>query len=127
MDITYLLFSFEGRIRRLHYWLTSIGAGVVLGVVAMVLFSMSGIFSGHPNPIVMLPLIAIYVIEFWIGIALGVKRCHDRDKSGWFLLISFIPLIGAVWLLIELGFLDGTPGANRFGASPKGVGAPALA
>ena len=121
MDITFLLFNFQGRVRRLHYWLAAIGAGVVLGTVAMVILSFSGIASGHPNPIVMLPLFAIYALDIWIGIALGVKRCHDRDKSGWFLLVGLIPIIGGLWLLIDLGFLDGTPGPNRFGASPKGL------
>jgi uncharacterized membrane protein YhaH (DUF805 family) len=121
VDITFLLFNFQGRVRRLHYWLAAIGAGVVLGTVAMVILSFSGIASGHPNPIVMLPLFAIYALDIWIGIALGVKRCHDRDKSGWFLLVGLIPIIGGLWLLIDLGFLDGTPGPNRFGASPKGL------
>jgi len=121
VDISFLLFNFQGRVRRLHYWLAAIGAGVVLGTVAMVILSFSGIASGHPNPIVMLPLFAIYALDIWIGIALGVKRCHDRDKSGWFLLVGLIPIIGGLWLLIDLGFLDGTPGPNRFGASPKGL------
>jgi uncharacterized membrane protein YhaH (DUF805 family) len=122
MDIPYLLFSFQGRIRRLHYWLTAICAGVVLGVIASVLVSFSGVMVGRPNPIALALLAAIYVVDIWIGLALGVKRCHDRDKSGWFLLIGLIPLIGQVWLLIDLGFLDGTPGPNRFGPSPKGLG-----
>ena len=127
MDITYLLFSFQGRIRRLHYWLTAIGAAVVVGIIGSVLLGMSGLATGHMNPIIALPLIVIYVIDIWIGLALGVKRCHDRDKSGWFLLIGLIPIIGPIWLLVELGFLDGTPGPNKFGASPKGIGGPALA
>jgi uncharacterized membrane protein YhaH (DUF805 family) len=46
---------------------------------------------------------------------LAIKRFHDRDKSGWFVLISFIPVIGPIWLLIELGFLRGSAGDNRFG------------
>jgi uncharacterized membrane protein YhaH (DUF805 family) len=44
-----------------------------------------------------------------------IKRFHDRDKTGWWVLIGLIPLIGPLWLLIELGFLKGTDGANRFG------------
>jgi uncharacterized membrane protein YhaH (DUF805 family) len=127
VDITYLLFSFQGRVRRLHYWLTAIGAGVAVVIIGGILVGMSGLASGHPNPIVMLPLIAIYAAYIWIGLALGVKRCHDRDKSGWFLLIGLIPFIGGVWLFIELGLLDGTPGPNQYGPSPKGLGAAVLA
>jgi uncharacterized membrane protein YhaH (DUF805 family) len=52
------------------------------------------------------------------GFAGLAKRCHDRDRSGWFQLISLIPLIGSIWLLVEVGFLRGTPGPNRFGPDP---------
>jgi uncharacterized membrane protein YhaH (DUF805 family) len=127
MDIMHLLFSFQGRIRRLHYWMGAIGAGVVVGIVASVLMPMSGVAQGTPNPIVMGLLMIIYAIDLYIGLALGAKRAHDRDKSAWFLAIALIPIIGGIWLLIELGFLDGTPGPNRFGPSPKGLGEPAVA
>ena len=49
------------------------------------------------------------------SIIVYIKRFHDRDKSGWWVLIGLIPIIGAIWLLIELGFLKGTDGPNRFG------------
>ena len=49
------------------------------------------------------------------SIIVYIKRFHDRDKSGWWVLIGLIPIIGGIWLLIELGFLKGTPGPNRFG------------
>ena len=49
-----------------------------------------------------------------------VKRWHDRDKSGWFVLVNFIPFIGTIWALVELGFLRGTMGPNRFGPDPLG-------
>ena len=118
----HLLFSFQGRIRRLHFWIGALGVGVVVGIVASVLLGMSGLAQGTPNPIIMVLLAALYVLEIWVGLALDVKRCHDRDKSGWFILIGLIPLVGAIWLLVELGFLDGTQGPNRFGPSPKGIG-----
>src|ERR1700761_766169 len=94
MDIMHLLFSFQGRIRRLHYWLGAIGAGVAVGIVVSVLVPMSGIMQQAPNPIFMAIIGLLYAVDAWIGVALGVKRCHDRDKSGWFLLIGLIPLIG---------------------------------
>lgn len=46
------------------------------------------------------------------------KRWHDRNKSGWWNLISFIPIAGPIWAFIELGFLKGTPGANLYGLPP---------
>ena len=62
--------------------------------------------------------IAIFVIIFWPLLALQTKRWHDRGKSGWWTLISLIPIIGAAWQLIELGFLDGTYDDNQFGPVP---------
>ena len=127
MDIMHLLFSFQGRIRRLHWWLAGISVGVVIGIVVSVLMPMSGMAQGTPNPIFMALIGIIYLVDIYLGLALGAKRCHDRDKSAWFLAIGLIPLIGAIWLLVELGFLDGTQGPNRFGPSPKGIGEPVTA
>jgi uncharacterized membrane protein YhaH (DUF805 family) len=53
-----------------------------------------------------------------IGIIVQIKRWHDRDKSGWWVLINFVPCIGGLWALIECGFLKGTEGPNRFGPDP---------
>jgi uncharacterized membrane protein YhaH (DUF805 family) len=63
-----------------------------------------GLFTGIFALLTLIPTIIVYV-----------KRFHDRDKSGWWVLIGLIPIIGVIWLLIELGFLKGTPGPNRFG------------
>ncbi len=49
------------------------------------------------------------------NLAIAIKRWHDRDKSGWWILIALIPIIGWIWALVETGFLAGTPGPNRFG------------
>jgi uncharacterized membrane protein YhaH (DUF805 family) len=67
----------------------------------------------------------VYFFAIWTGIALQIKRWHDRDKSWVWIFIAFIPLVGAIWALIEVGFLDGTPGPNKYGPSPKGVTGPA--
>jgi uncharacterized membrane protein YhaH (DUF805 family) len=54
----------------------------------------------------------------WIFWAVGAKRCHDRDKSGWIQLIIIFPIIGFFWYLYELGFVRGDPWPNRFGYPP---------
>ncbi len=132
----HLLFGFEGRTRRLHYWLASFGAGFALSVfylvVFMVLFGVArttddvGATMSSPAMIAVLLVLttAYLVLAFWIGLALQIKRWHDRDKSGVWVLIAFIPFVGPIWALIECGFLDGTEGPNRFGPSPKGVTGP---
>ena len=54
----------------------------------------------------------------WISLAVQVKRWHDRDKSAWWLLMNFVPFIGAIWVLVECGFLRGTEGQNNYGPDP---------
>ena len=49
---------------------------------------------------------------------MGIRRLHDTDKSGWFLLISFVPLIGGIILLVFLA-MQGTTGPNKYGAAPE--------
>jgi uncharacterized membrane protein YhaH (DUF805 family) len=70
--------------------------------------------------IIHLPVIGmLYSLAVLVpGIAVAVRRLHDIDKSGWWLLISLIPLIGAIWLIVLLA-TEGTRGSNPFGADPK--------
>jgi len=56
-----------------------------------------------------------------VGIIVQIKRWHDLDKSGWWVLINFIPIAGQLWCLVECGFLKGTVGPNRFGPDPLQV------
>ena len=53
------------------------------------------------------------------NLAVQIRRLHDIDKSGWWILIALIPLIGFIWLIV-LYCTEGTRGPNRFGADPKG-------
>ncbi|MFN3726761.1 MAG: DUF805 domain-containing protein [Allosphingosinicella sp.] len=55
------------------------------------------------------------------NIAVTIRRLHDQDKSGWMILLAFIPLVGGIILLVFM-FLEGTRGPNRFGPDPKGAG-----
>src|SRR3979490_1787914 len=63
-------------------------------------------------------MLAFWAAALWPCIAVGAKRCHDRNRSGWFQLISLVPIVGALWLLFDLGILRGTDGPNRFGPAP---------
>lgn len=60
-----------------------------------------------------------FPVWIWSIVVTSVKRCHDRGRSGCFLLICFIPLVGGLWLFVELALLPGTKGANRFGPDPR--------
>ena len=71
------------------------------------------------------PFMILFVV-FWLAvivpsIAVQVRRFHDQDKSGWFVLLNFIPYLGGLIVLVFM-FLEGTRGPNRFGPDPKADG-----
>ncbi|PCH81987.1 MAG: hypothetical protein COB90_02525 [Hyphomicrobiales bacterium] len=96
-------FDFGTRSRRSEYWffvLFNIVIGLVLGWIS-------------PN------ISGLYTLAVLIpGIAVAVRRLHDTDRSGWWLLIFFVPLIGILILIYWLA-TDSQIGSNRFGANPK--------
>ena len=51
-------------------------------------------------------------------IFVSIKRWHDRNKSGWWVLFALVPIVGSIWVLVETGFPRGTTGSNNFGADP---------
>lgn len=126
MDIKTLLFSFQGRINRARWWLTSLAMSIVLGIIVFGLIF--GLGTPAPTPdspnnydlpgFAWLIMGILYLISLWMGLALYAKRWHDRGKSAWWTLIILVPLIGGLWALIECGFLRGTPGANQYGPDP---------
>lgn len=127
----HLFFSFKGRIGRKAFWLSSIGILVLETALAMVLVNVfdPSIYDlskpdltdqqmiGLMNKLDTLALLSA-LIFLWPTLAVYVKRWHDRNKSGWWTILAFVPIIGQLWTFIELGFLRGTRGINRFGADP---------
>ncbi len=109
--------DFNGRARRKEYWMFVL-FNIIFASVAIILdnlfgIAMKGIGYG--------PLYGLYLLAIIIpSIAVGVRRLHDIGKSGWMMLISFIPLIGVIWLLV-LFVTDGNPGENEYGPNPKEV------
>lgn len=108
--------DFEGRARRTEYWMFAL-FNVIFTIIAAVLDNILGLKFTPEIPYGF--IYAIYSLAMLIpSLAVGVRRLHDVDKSGWFLLISFIPFIGGIWLLI-LFCTEGTPGRNQYGFNPK--------
>ena len=106
---------FTGRARRKEYWLFFLFS-LIISIVLMVLDVMIGTFSREGGVGL---LSSIYSLAVLIpGIAVSVRRLHDTDRSGWWLLLGLVPCIGGVVLFVFM-VLDSTPGANRFGANPK--------
>ncbi len=107
-----ILFSFQGRIPRKTYWL-SVLVLMLISVLGMLVLSGIGAMISQ-NAAIFLPLL-IYIPLIWSSLAIQVKRWHDRNKSGWWVLIGLVPVIGGIWVLIENGFLAGDEAENRFG------------
>jgi uncharacterized membrane protein YhaH (DUF805 family) len=114
MPLSQLLFSTKGRIPRSTYWYYGF---VYLGIniVAVLIDLMTGTYDDSLGIGLVSGLLSL--IGIVTGIAVSVKRCHDRDHSGWFLLVGLIPLVN-LWVTIELGFLRGTVGENQYGYDP---------
>ena len=107
---------FTGRSRRTEYWtftLINIGISVILSVLGGILGSIAGILGSIVSIVSMLFFLAMLLP----GIAVGIRRLHDTGRSGWFLLIGLIPLVGLV--LIYFLVLDSQPGSNQYGPNPK--------
>jgi uncharacterized membrane protein YhaH (DUF805 family) len=73
---------------------------------------------GVNNEIALLVFAVLALFTIWPALALGIKRCHDRDQSGWWMLLLLVPLVGPMILFVSLGFIKGTEGTNRYGRDP---------
>lgn len=118
MSLSAILFSFKGRVNRAKFWMVNLLMIVVEVIVIMVIVEL--IFSGASEAgfVILLPFYSLWILWFWVGLAVTAKRYHDRNKSAWWILIALIPIIGPIWAFVELGFFKGIDGPNRFGPDP---------
>lgn len=136
-----LLFSFAGRIGRGRFWLGTIlglvitmaiiGAGAALvpwseviikGADGQAITNPDGSYQLDWSNAKLLPGYIAYglslLLGIWIGLAVNIKRLHDRGKAGWWVLLMLIPFAGFIWWLVDLGILEGQPGLNKYGDNP---------
>jgi len=107
------LLTTTGRIPRFTFWKFYV---IVYGLLLFIGF----LSESKSVPEWATTLLSVLMFPVLImGIIVQVKRWHDRDKSGWWVFINFIPVVGWLWSLLECGFLKGTDGANRFGPEPQ--------
>lgn len=102
--------GFQGRARRKEYWmfvLISFIITIVLSILESIANLSSSLLTGLYSLGVLLPSLAV-----------GARRLHDTGRSGWWLLISFIPLIGSIILLVFM-CQDSQENANKYGQNPK--------
>ena len=101
---------FGGRARRKEYWmfvLFNVLITLALGIVEGIVLPGSSVLPGLYSLAVLVP-----------GLAVSVRRLHDTGRTGWWVLISLVPIIGAIVLLVFM-VLDSQPGENAFGPNPK--------
>lgn len=119
--------TFGGRASRSEYWwwflyiiLTSIVVGIIEGALGLGTGTVETVDGGVSASFAGGPLSIIWALAHLLpGIAVGVRRLHDTDRSGWWYLIALVPLIGAIVLLVFF-CTKGTAGDNRFGPDPLG-------
>ena len=103
--------KFEGRANRPQYWyfvLTQFLAFFILELLCVIPFV---------NIIAFLALLVLCFGLFVPGIAVTVRRLHDTNRSGWWLLLCFVPFVGSIVILVFM-CLEGTKGANKYGDEP---------
>ena len=113
MSTPQILFSFRGRVPRKVFWLYGVLGPLLVSMLGEMLLGIVGIAERRADGLMSLLLV-------WPCAAVGAKRWHDRDKSGWWVLIIVVPVIGLIWTLIANGMVRGTVGPNRFGPDLTG-------
>jgi FAD/FMN-containing dehydrogenase/uncharacterized membrane protein YhaH (DUF805 family) len=108
LPVTYLLFTFNGRLSKGAYWLASL----FYWFTFYVLFNALWFGIGPKSTFIIYPLL------FWAIMATSVKRLHDTGKSGYWLLVVLVPVIGPLWLIYHLGFRTGNYTSNKYGRVP---------
>jgi uncharacterized membrane protein YhaH (DUF805 family) len=108
--------GFTGRARRSEYWWFALFT-ILVSIVTSILDGALGLdFEGSTTGLIGLVASLALLLP---SLAVGVRRLHDTDRTGWWLLIALVPLVGFI-VLIVFFVLDSTPGTNRFGPNPKG-------
>ena len=106
---------FNGRARRSEYWYFVL-FNVIISIVLTVVDGITGSLNGATGVGFLSGLYSLAVLI--PSIAVSVRRLHDTDRSGWWILIGLIPLIGVI-VLIVFAFQEGKSGANQYGEDPK--------
>jgi uncharacterized membrane protein YhaH (DUF805 family) len=122
--------DFAGRSQRQEYWLFVLFSillyiAAIIVLIALIATLEPGTGKGEaPSVAVIVGILLIgllYLGLFIPTLAVQVRRFHDQDLSGWFVLLAFVPYLGGLIMLVFM-CIDGTAGPNRFGPDPKGRG-----
>ncbi|HZX07636.1 DUF805 domain-containing protein [Kribbella sp.] len=117
IDVLKKYLVFDGRARRKEYWmfvLFSAIASIILSIIDRVL----GTTYNNGTSGILQTIYGLAVLLPTIGVA--IRRMHDTNRSGWWILINLIPCIGWIWFIV-LAAQEGTAGQNQYGQDPKGA------
>ncbi len=107
--------EFNGRARRKEYWMFFLFS-FIISIVLMIIDRITGTFSAHMGAGM---LGGLYGLATLIpGLAVTVRRLHDTDRSGWWVLIFLVPLIGLIVFIVFMA-LNGNASENKYGSDPK--------
>lgn len=109
--------DFQGRARRTEYWVFAL-VNVIVGIVLGIIDRLAGLQFGDPAVGVLGLVYGLFVLL--PGVAASVRRLHDTDRTGWWLVIGLVPLVGSIVLLVFY-VTEGNRGGNRFGQDPKAL------
>ena len=112
-------FNFAGRARRAEYWWFGLYNIIFMVATGSIMFLLTYAFGSPFDVIFSLIFFLIYLLHGVIAISLAIRRLHDTGRSGWWLLIQFIPF--GVFVLFAFLVSDSLPTENQWGASPKYV------
>ena len=120
--------DFSGRSRRKEYWMFVLFQVIVfsaLAILAVIFGGLGEYSSGGELPagaLLFIGILVLFALAIFIpSLAVQIRRLHDIDKSGWWILLGLIPIVNYIGSFVLLVFycLDGTKGENRFGPDPK--------
>lgn len=106
---------FEGRASRSEYWYFTLFNVIIIILLSVVENALGLIVLASDGGLGVLSM--IYALAVLVpSLAVGVRRLHDTDRSGWWMLLALVPIISLV--LIVFFIFKGTEGDNQYGASP---------
>ena len=111
-------FTFQGRATRTEYWLFALQLVIVIAWEFILLMGVGSSGSAGIGTVGAIIIILSFVFAFIANLTATVRRLHDQDKSGWFYLVQFIPMVGGL-IFFVLTLWPGTPGENSYGYDPR--------
>jgi uncharacterized membrane protein YhaH (DUF805 family) len=106
--------GFSGRARRSEYWWFFL-FNVLVSIVASILDSVLGTMSDDTNVGLIGSIAGLALLL--PSIAVGIRRLHDTSRSGWWILIGLVPIVG--WIVLLVFYVQDSHGDNQHGPSPK--------